>query len=204
MENQLLARIRKRASNPKKIYDMARGLSPAPRLYPPATLEQIEATEAALGFPLPGLLRQLYLEIANGGFGPGYGLIGAQGGYSDFGRGAVERLYHSFHAGDIPLPERLLPVCNWGCGIYSCLDCRVPAAPVVICDTEAGHVLDGDQIQATLTDANGAVLWTYKPEAAPEPPPSRVPLLIPHRPSFEDWIEAWASGVDLWAEMETL
>jgi SMI1 / KNR4 family (SUKH-1) len=49
--------------------------------YPPASEEQLAATEAALGFLLPPLLRALYKEIANGGFGPGVGIQGAIGGY---------------------------------------------------------------------------------------------------------------------------
>ena len=49
--------------------------------YPPATPEQLAATEQALGFPLLPLLRTLYSELANGGFGPGYGLRGAIGGF---------------------------------------------------------------------------------------------------------------------------
>src|SRR5436309_13989344 len=36
--------------------------------YPPATEDQLLATEAALGFPLPPLLQALYAEVANGGF----------------------------------------------------------------------------------------------------------------------------------------
>lgn len=31
--------------------------------------------EAALGFPLPSLLAELYLRIGDGGFGPAYGLL---------------------------------------------------------------------------------------------------------------------------------
>ncbi len=49
--------------------------------YPPANEEQLQATEAALGFPLPPLLRLLYAGVANGGFGPGAGIQGALGGY---------------------------------------------------------------------------------------------------------------------------
>src|SRR5712691_9814035 len=43
--------------------------------YPAATENQRLATEDLLGFPLPPLLRTLYQQLANGGFGPGYGLI---------------------------------------------------------------------------------------------------------------------------------
>jgi hypothetical protein len=44
-------------------------------LPPPATPEQLANAEALLGFELPPLLRRLYLEVANGWIGPGYGLI---------------------------------------------------------------------------------------------------------------------------------
>lgn len=50
-------------------------------VFAPATEEQLQATEARLGFSLPHLLRSLYAHVANGGFGPGTGLRGAIGGY---------------------------------------------------------------------------------------------------------------------------
>ena len=49
--------------------------------FAPASEQQIRHTEQQLGFPLPQLLRHLYAEIANGGFGPGYGIIGVEDGY---------------------------------------------------------------------------------------------------------------------------
>src|SRR5205807_2116845 len=49
--------------------------------FPPATEDQIRETEQQLGFPLPPLLRLLYTEIANGGFGPGLGIVGTPGGF---------------------------------------------------------------------------------------------------------------------------
>jgi len=48
--------------------------------YPPATADQLQATETQLGMPLPGVLRALYAMVGNGGFGPAYGLVGAAGG----------------------------------------------------------------------------------------------------------------------------
>jgi len=50
--------------------------------FPPATEEQLRAIEEILGFPLPPLLRALYAQLANGGFGPRYGIMGALGGYA--------------------------------------------------------------------------------------------------------------------------
>jgi len=47
--------------------------------FPPATEEQIQVTEEALGIPLLPLLRALYTRLANGGFGPACGLQGFEG-----------------------------------------------------------------------------------------------------------------------------
>jgi hypothetical protein len=59
--------------------------------YPPATEVQLQATEVALGFPLPPLLRALYAQVANGGFGFGYGIRGAMEGFD--GRGTIVEQY---------------------------------------------------------------------------------------------------------------
>lgn len=47
----------------------------------PATEAQLQATEYKLGIALPPLYRTLLKELANGGFGPGGGLRGVDGGY---------------------------------------------------------------------------------------------------------------------------
>ena len=41
---------------------------------PRATLELCDSAELQLGFSLPTFLRELYVKVGNGGFGPGYGL----------------------------------------------------------------------------------------------------------------------------------
>src|SRR6185369_472182 len=41
----------------------------------PASKAALDAVEARLGAPLPALLRRLYADVANGGFGPGGGLL---------------------------------------------------------------------------------------------------------------------------------
>lgn len=107
--------------------------------YPPATEEQLLATEELLGFTLPSLLRSLYSQIANGGFGPGYGLNGVVGGFGQMVTGYLSckktlRLvdFNIFEErkdlpGFIPIPDyvwpdRFLELCHWGCAIYSFLD----------------------------------------------------------------------------------
>lgn len=49
----------------------------APRgpLFAPASPTLVESAEAAFGYPLPELLRRVYLEVGDGGFGPGAGLL---------------------------------------------------------------------------------------------------------------------------------
>src|SRR3974390_643146 len=57
---------------------MGRGL--LPKCYPCVSSKLVAAAEVQLGFPLPALLREIYLKVGNGGFGPGCGLVGLEGG----------------------------------------------------------------------------------------------------------------------------
>lgn len=97
--------------------------------YPPATEEQIRVTENHLGLSLPGSLKSLYMEVANGGFGPGCGIRGAVGGYTWYDQTIVEA-YQSYRAIQIVdlsgqfvhWPKNLLPLCDLGCDQEVCLD----------------------------------------------------------------------------------
>ena len=83
---------------------------PSGRVYPPVTAEQVKKTEAILGFKLPRLLTRLYVEVANGGFGPGYGLFGLEGGFTDEDqRLTLVELYQSW----ADPPEGPLPPPPW-------------------------------------------------------------------------------------------
>ncbi|MGH4031337.1 hypothetical protein ACQB60_20655 [Actinomycetota bacterium Odt1-20B] len=62
----------------EELRERARALS----LPAPATEAAVTEAELVIGFPLPPLLRRLYLEVANGGFGPGEGIVGVRGGAS--------------------------------------------------------------------------------------------------------------------------
>ena len=93
--------------NPMPVGDRATGRDPAP-LPPPATAEQVAEAEAALGFELPAGLRQLYLEIGNGGFGPGdglYSLTDIAGQYADM-------TDEPFGPQGQPWPANLLAICH--------------------------------------------------------------------------------------------
>ncbi|MGW9196693.1 hypothetical protein [Micromonospora chersina] len=104
-------------------------VDPLPPLEP-ASAEAVADAERLLGHPLPLLLRRLYLEVANGGFGPG--VLGVAGGYTDdLERTAVDRL-------DPREPPGLFPVAYWGCAIYSYVDCSEPSAMMWGFDPNSG------------------------------------------------------------------
>ncbi|MFF0151836.1 hypothetical protein [Micromonospora sp. NPDC005203] len=54
-------------------------VDPLPPLEP-ASVPAVDDAERVLGHPLPPLLRRIYLEVANGGFGP---VLGVAGGCTD-------------------------------------------------------------------------------------------------------------------------
>jgi hypothetical protein len=80
----------------------------------------IEFAEEFFGFALPKLLKRSYMEISNGGFGPGP-VIGLPGGYeSSWGdliktRTELER--------DEECEDGWLPIIDWGCAQFSIIDC---------------------------------------------------------------------------------
>jgi hypothetical protein len=213
MTDDIVELVRARAANPRTIHDMAQGLSPAPKIYPPATAEDIEKAEASLGFELPALLKRIYTEIGNGGFGPGYGLVGTAGGYDGCIGGDVLSLYGGYREnppGGMPeWPEKVLPICTWGCDIYSCLDCSKLEAPVLVYGGGGEHALGYEGLEITMEAADGRVIEIDGPEDlglepdpdAPAPPPAQ---LVPNKPTLEAWLADWARGVDLWGEMEGL
>ena len=145
----------------------------------PATMAAVSAAEAELGFSLHPLLIRVYTEVADGGIGPGYGLLplgaraasglrppaaAARAGASSL-CGTYRTLRTGGHENEWPRrwPEQLLPLWDWGGAIWTCLDVVSPAGDIVTHDDVAG---------ATLT--------------------------VFH---LRTWLAAWVSGVDLWKEI---
>jgi len=114
--------------------------------------------EGRLGFKIPALLSSVYLNVSNGGFGPGYGIIGLAGGHeSDLGN--LAETYEEVKRGAAYLgldwTEGLLPFCGWGCNIFTCVDCTDPRCRVFRSEecraAEQGYVLE-DFFQMWLDD----------------------------------------------------
>jgi len=151
---------------------------------PPVTATELAQAEALLGFPLPPLLKSIYLEVGNGGFGPGYGLFRLHN-EEDPGALRTDSLITTYLAlrsltpeqftrywvnGEDEdksrprvLPEKVVMICEWGCNIYSYLDCSTFGCPVLRLDHNTS-----------------------------------MRKLTPESPSFsqwlDDWLHEWESG----------
>lgn len=137
--------------------------------YPPATPRQVAEAERLLGFPLPPSLRAIYSQVANGGFGPGYGFVGVAGGARETVYEAdlatayrKERELSRSQGPFVAWPRRVLRLLEWGCNIASCIDART------------GRIL------------------RYEPD-------SGVPEkdMTAEADSLQDWLRRWLRGEDL-------
>jgi hypothetical protein len=143
--------------------------TPAERPLPErASEEQLVAAERRVDFALPPLLRRLYAEVANGGFGPGLGLLGVRGGQTNDHGKTVEDLYAEMLEAVQEnrrwvWPPGLLPVVDQN-GVYVCVDARAPHR-IVEFDFEE---LDDEGRDGGWSRAFSDV-----------------------SPSFEDWLAAW-------------
>jgi len=136
-------------------------------LPPPASAAEIDGAEHQLAFPLPQLLRELYATLADGGFGPSYGLLPLLKPAPDESAfESVVLLYSLLRRGDrecpaTPWPERLLPILHWGCAILSCVDCSSPLLPVLRADSSGSLVAEAPSLEDWLNDwLAGRDLWT--------------------------------------------
>ena len=135
-DDRIVAKIAARAADPARRADDETPPQPIP-LSDASFLDRIESE---LGFALPGLLKRLCLEVGDGGYGPGCGMFGAASGHwmSDEPFTMAE-LYRCNHTGN--WPDRLVPICDWGCAIWSCIDCTDSSFPMVVSDPNEGPVV---------------------------------------------------------------
>lgn len=167
--DHIIAAIRQRIADPKRVTD-SRVVKPNP----PTTAAKVDVAEAALGFKIPPVLRRLYTEVANGLFGPGYGLAGVDGCGSDEKRNDLVALYRGQLSEDwkkaLPhWPDRILRIAPLGCAMYAAVDCKDPAYPVYLFEPNSGD-------EAAFGHAN---------------------FLVPHDCGLDDWLLAWANGEDV-------
>jgi hypothetical protein len=133
MTDEIVNRILTRLSEGKKAVSFA-----------PVTEQAIAEAEANLGFAIPHLLRSIYLNVGNGGFGPGYGILGVRNGHTA-ALGTLVETYEQMRNGAEYLgfewQPGLLPFCEWGCNISSCVDGLSEENRVCRSDACVAHVL---------------------------------------------------------------
>lgn len=148
--------------------------------YAPATTEQILATERALGFPLPPILHTLYSQIANGGFGPGYGLHGVLGGFNEAGNLVDGYTFQITHAELVDLevyaPKGL---------IHDPID-----LPDTVWPRYLLYLCDWDYATTSCLDAVTGCVYLCRPSRIN----SRSFTLLLEAPSLQNWLELWLAG----------
>jgi hypothetical protein len=137
-EDALIRVIKVRVQNPRLRSDLRAN---PPPLFLPAGAATIARAEAALGLTLPPFLSRLYREVANGGFGPGGGLVGLQGGHGDSAGLTLVEVYTLFRKVDEGWPGSLLPLWEGAPPVWFGIDAR----------SAEGRILLGDEYGARAT-----------------------------------------------------
>ncbi|MFF7641828.1 SMI1/KNR4 family protein [Streptomyces canus] len=90
----------------------------------PTSAEDVAAFERVVGHPMPDLLRRMYLEVANGGFGPWQVVSLTETGdwFSDCAD--ITMAYHQFTDPDDVLPPGVVPLMDRGCAMWALIDFR--------------------------------------------------------------------------------
>ncbi|MCI0642237.1 MAG: SMI1/KNR4 family protein [Gemmataceae bacterium] len=146
----------------------------------PISIEALEKGEQQLGFQLPVLLRRLYTEVGNGGFGPGYGLL------SMLPLSSVDRPVPSYYSSlqtacarrQEEWPTGVVPFNNWGSLVLSCLDLKTESADPPIL-----------RFEPNMSKADTLDCLKKRP--------FRGTGLIPESDHLSAWLEDWVSGTEM-------
>jgi hypothetical protein len=172
MTDPLILELQRRSRERLLGRNQGRGFGPAPS--EPLDERSIRSAELLLGQGLPALLRDLYGQVGNGGFGPGYGLLPLVLEDDSSDEETVVKLFTAFRCEDPEdsawaWPEHLLPFCDWGCAIRSCVDASLPDGAVVTFDPNVRGV--GEPMSQALARTHS---------------------------SLRSWLSDWLAGVALW------
>ncbi|MFF3563042.1 SMI1/KNR4 family protein [Streptomyces sp. NPDC002574] len=144
-------------------------------LFPPADVREVEKAEREIGHRLPQLLRRLYTEVGNGGFGPyarGFSSITSSLTSPD---GLVVLSLVETYQRDCArgMPASWLELTPCGCAVYWYVSLTEPGNPVMLYETDRGDPRYGQR------------------------PEEGVHGTIPLR----EWLWIWADGGDVWDEV---
>jgi hypothetical protein len=168
--NELLKRIRLRAENEQTRTDNCDLV--VPKIGSKYCYREVDEIELRISRELPASLKQIYVEVGNGGFGPGYGFMSLED-KNDTNQETVLGIYHSFCSEDPEdvlwkWPKELIPIIDWGCAIRSCINC--------------------DNGKISIFDPN------FEVEKMDD-------YFIPQGDSLESFMLKWCEGVNLWEEV---
>jgi len=176
MTDILIARLRQRAADPRRATDQS-GRFLKTSVAPVLDEHLVARAEECLRQQLPPLLRDAYRYVANGGFGPGYGIFPLLPASEPTGEESAVGLHTAFCSFDPndpawSWPINLLPFCDWGCAIRTCVDC---------------------------SSAEGTVV-TFDPNVRGVGEPMSTAFAVTHS-SLHGWFSDWIAGVKLWDVM---
>lgn len=149
----------------------------------PTTVKELQVVEKDLGFDLPDLLKAIYSQVGNGGFGPQYGIVGIKCAPGPI---TLEACYRKMMKLDKEnaiwrWPQHLLPLADFGCGMWCCIDCNSQRHPLFLWDpNDLDEGLSGAEARLNWGSAfwdQGLTLRTWlegwldeKPEPEPKWP----------------------------------
>ncbi|MET7290126.1 hypothetical protein [Streptomyces sp. NPDC005573] len=157
--------------------EVAAYFADAPRgpLFSPITPSEVEAAEYIVGRPLPTLLRRVYTEVGDGGFGPDGGLASVTEGRRAPGSLIDWPCSVRMHARNRAegLPPSWLYLTSGGCTMQWHLSLLAADNPVLLYDTDGWEPSWGENPHDGLRHAT---------------------------PSLRQWLRTWADGGNVWAQ----
>ncbi len=167
MTQDIIARVRVRAYDEKTRTDQVDVF--LPKIRDPLLDAEVDHFEGQTGIKLPELIRRIYCEIGDGGFGPGYGflpMLQPESKYDD----SVLNLYSVVRDSTVEepnwrWPKAIIPLVDFGCAIRACVDCE---SELVVVD------------DPNISDSGG------------------VQEFLDQQSSLEDWLGRWCDGESLW------
>ncbi|MFD7734006.1 SMI1/KNR4 family protein [Kitasatospora phosalacinea] len=131
-------------------------------LRPPVSAAELAKVEQKLGFRLHPLLATLYRKVGSGGFGPADSVLPLSGGPDADWEASVVQEYLD----RVPpegsdtwwsWPEGVVPVLDWGCAMFACVDCRSEDGTVLLFEPNA--ITGQDVSRAWFIDAGSLAEW---------------------------------------------
>jgi hypothetical protein len=137
--------------------------TPQGPLFPPVTVTEVENAERTIGRRLPELLRRIYTEVANGGFGPDGGLAPLTNGSRAPGHLTDWQSAVSIHQSNRAegLPASWLYLTSGGCTMEWHVSLIAVDNPVLLYDADGWEPTWGEDAHDGLRHATALRRWLW-------------------------------------------